>query len=159
MELARSFFAARCGRGAAGSDAEAQAEDAVQEALLRLWLMRERVEKEAEALVVRLTKNVCVDEWRRQQRRGSTTTTDIAANRILATEPPPMEMDEAGRKLQEAVATLPESERRLFRMRHELEMDIAEIAAVTGLHPRSISTIISRARQKIIQQLKKGGIL
>ena len=70
-----------------------------------------------------------------------------------------MEMDEAGRKLQEAVATLPESERRLFRMRHELEMDIAEIAAVTGLHPRSISTIISRARQKIIQQLKKGGIL
>ena len=41
-----------------------QAADAVQEALLRLWLLRERVNDEdyAEALFIRMTKNVCVSE-------------------------------------------------------------------------------------------------
>ena len=41
-----------------------QAADAVQEALLRLWLLRERVNDEdyAEALLIRMTKNVCVSE-------------------------------------------------------------------------------------------------
>ena len=48
------------------------AADAVQEALLRLWLLRERVNDEnyAEALLIRMTKNVCVSEWRRRQKHG-----------------------------------------------------------------------------------------
>ena len=45
----------------------AQADDAAQEALVRLWLLRDRVNdvRHAEALLVRMTKNICVSEWRR----------------------------------------------------------------------------------------------
>ena len=79
--------------------------------------------------------------------------------RVLAEEHLPMSDDDNNRMLQQAIATLAPTEQRLFRMRHELEMDIPQIAAATGLLPRSISAIVSGARRKILEQLKKGGML
>lgn len=45
------------------------AEDVAQETLMRLWMMRERIDSAggAEALAVRIARNVCVSEWRRKQ--------------------------------------------------------------------------------------------
>ena len=63
------------------------------------------------------------------------------------------------RQLASAIQSLTPTEQQLFRMRHELEMDIPQIAAVTGLLPRSVSQVVSVARRKIVEQLKKGGIL
>ena len=145
LKLGRSFF-----------PDDGLAADAVQEALLRLWLLRERVEdtRHGEALLIRLTKNVCVSEWRKTRR------VEVSPpGRALAEEYPPMSDDDNNRMLQQAIATLTPTEQRLFRMRHEMEMDIPQIAAATGLLPRSISAIVSGARRKIIEQLKKGGIL
>ena len=49
---------------------EASAEDVVQESLLRLWLMRERIDTPQDfcALAVRITKNVCISLWRKKQK-------------------------------------------------------------------------------------------
>ena len=145
LKLGRSFF-----------PDEGQAADAVQEALLRLWLLRERVENacHGEALLIRMTKNVCVSEWRKARRMEVS-----QPCRVLAEEYLPMSDDDNNRMLQQAIATLAPTEQRLFRMRHELEMDIPQIAAATGLLPRSISAIVSGARRKILEQLKKGGML
>lgn len=135
---------------------EAQAEDAAQESLIRLWLLRDRVgdTTHAEALLVRMTKNICVDTWRRQQLEKT-----LVSDSILAPNTQPMADDDNTRMLQIAISHLPPSEQRLFRMRQELDMDIQQIAATTGIHPRSVSAIISNARKNIIEQLKKGGIL
>lgn len=146
IEMASSFL---------GS--EAQAEDVAQESLIRLWLLRKRVgdtAHDAEALLVRMTKNICVDTWRRQQLEKT-----LVSGSILAPNTQPMADDDNTRMLQIAISHLPPSEQRLFRMRQELDMDIQQIAAITGIHPRSVSAIISSARKKIIEQLKKGGIL
>lgn len=145
LEVGRSFF---------GS--EAQAEDAVQEALVRLWLLRNKVDdmSHAEALLVRMVKNVCVGMWREHRRQKS-----LRNDCMLATSVQPMADDDNVRVLQQIVSRLQPSEQRLFRMRQELNMDIPQIAATTGIHPRSVSVIISNARKKIIEQLKKGGIL
>ena len=78
---------------------------------------------------------------------------------VLTEESQPMAEDDNVRLLQQAIATLSPIEQRLFRMRHELGMDVAQIAAATGLQPRSVSTVVSKARHKIVEQLKKGGIL
>ena len=66
-----------------------QAADAVQEALLPLWLLRERVNDEdyAEALLIRMTKNVCVSEWRRRQKHGMMSIEE--SSRILSDEGQP----------------------------------------------------------------------
>ena len=148
MQLGLSFF----------QDGE-QAADAVQEALLRLWLLRERVSdiSHAEALLIKMTKNVCVSEWRHRQRQGLLTVERMGF--VLTEESLPMAEDDNVRLLQQAIATLSPIEQRLFRMRHELGMDVAQIAAATGLQPRSVSTVVSKARHKIVEQLKKGGIL
>lgn len=138
---------------------EEQAADAVQEALLRLWLLRDRVgdRSYAEALLVRLTKNVCVSEWRRCQRQGVISIEE--SSRVLSDEGLPMAEDENQRLLQLAIRQLSPQEERMFRMRHELEMDVPQIAAATGVLPRSVSHVLSVARSKIVEQLKKGGIL
>ena len=148
MQLGLSFF----------QDGE-QAADAVQEALLRLWLLRERVSdiSHAEALLIKMTKNVCVSEWRHRQRQGLLRVERMGF--VLTEELQPMAEDDNVRLLQQAIATLSPIEQRLFRMRHELGMDVAQIAAATGLQPRSVSTVVSKARHKIVEQLKKGGIL
>ena len=145
IKVGRSFF---------GS--EALAEDAAQEALIRLWLLRDRVDNVgyAEALLVRMMKNVCITLWRERQHQmvsmdGHTLTTVVE----------PMAEDENGRMLQLAISRLTPSERQLFLMRQDLGMDIPQIAATTGILPRSVSVIISNARKNIIEQLKKGGIL
>ena len=148
MKLGYSFF----------SDQE-MAADAAQEALLRFWLLREQVadSSHAEALLVRITKNVCVSEWRRKQKMGFLPT--LETGNILAEEMQPMADDDNARLLASAIQSLTPTEQQLFRMRHELEMDIPQISAVTGLLPRSVSQVVSVARRKIIEKLKKGGIL
>ena len=145
IKVGRSFF---------GN--EAQAEDVAQEALIRLWLLRDKVNDvvHAEALLIRMAKNVCVSQWREQQQQMT-----VAVDSVLAADTQPMADDDNARMLQLAISRLPVSEQRLFRMRQELDMDISQIAATTGIHPRSVSVIISNARKKIIEQLKKGGIL
>ena len=145
MQLGRSFF-----------HDEELAEDAVQEALLRLWLLKEKVGA-SEALLVRLMKNVCVSEWRRRQKHGAISVEVMGG--VLSEEAQPMADDDNQRMLQQAIRTLSPQERRLFRMRHELGMDVPQIAAATGMLTRSVSHVISVARHKIVEQLKKGGIL
>ena len=138
---------------------EELAADAVQEALLRLWLLRAKVTDAdgAEALLVRLVKNVCVSEWRHRQRVGAMTSERLAG--VLSEEVQPMADDDNQQQLSLAIRALPPQEQRLFRMRHELGMDVPQIAAATGLLPRSVSAVVSSARRKIVEQLKKGGIL
>ena len=145
MEVGRSFFGD-----------EASAEDVVQEALARLWLLRDRVDAvaKAEALLLRMTKNICVSLWREQRQQAA-----AVERRVLAADVQPMADDDNVRMLQLAISRLTPSEQKLFRMRQELDMDIPQIAATTGIHPRSVSVIISNARKNIIEQLKKGGIL
>ena len=150
IELGEGFFGDR-----------SPAEDAAQEALLRLWLLRQRVgdSSHAEALLIRMTKNICISEWRHQQSRGVENVDMLRWQHTNWTETQPMAESDNQRMLQIAINALPPSEKRLFRMRHEMDMDIAQIAVVTDMLPRSVSTVISNARRKIIEQLKKGGIL
>lgn len=50
---------------------EDMAEDIAQETLMRLWMLRERIkaQMDIEPLAVRMAKNLCVSEWRKQKVR------------------------------------------------------------------------------------------
>ena len=138
----------------AGSDA---AEDAVQEALMRLWTAWERLatEKDAERLAVRLTKHACIDVFRQNQQQQ---TVELKDNTAVASEDAIHET-ELQQALEQAVAALPTSERRLWTLFAEAQMSSAQIAAATGIRIRSVSSILSTARRHIIESLKKGGAL
>ena len=137
-----------------------RAEDVAQEALMRLWQVRQRLGEQdhIEALALRMARNWCVSQWRHEQhlsQTGSITETDEPA----VAPSTDVEVRELMEQLQRAVGLLSPLEQRLFRMRHELEMDIGQIAAVTGIKPRSISAMLSTARGKLRKILKEGGII
>jgi RNA polymerase sigma factor (sigma-70 family) len=146
IEVGRRFF---------GSDLAA--EDIAQETLMRLWLLRERIDPRTgmEALAIRIAKNLCVSEWRKGNVRKST---------ILQQEPHSedvtirqLEAREDIERLRAAIQRLSPTEQRLFRMRHELEMDIGQIAAATGATTRSISAMLSTAKRKLLDLLNPKG--
>ena len=131
------------------------AEDAVQEALMRLWTAWEKLSEatDAERLAIRLTKHACVDAYRKRQQmvelkeHSATTSADAVQEAELQNA------------LERVVATLPPAERRLWTMFAEAQMDSAQIAAATGIAIRSVSTMLSSARHHIVESLKKGGAL
>ena len=133
------------------------AEDAVQEALMRLWTAWPQLAEpaDAERLAVRLTKHACIDDYRRRQRQQT-----VELNRVAATETADA-TDEAVLQgaLERAVKVLPPAERRLWTMHTEAQMNSAQIAAATGINNRSVSTMLSSARHHICETLKKGGFL
>lgn len=135
------------------------AEDIAQETLMRLWLLRERIEKQIgiEPLAIRMAKNLCISEWRKQQVRTSGNgLQEQMADESISRK---IEANEAIAQLRLALLQLTPAEQRLFRMRHELEMDIAEISSVTGISPRSVSAMLSTAKRKLFVVLNQKGEL
>lgn len=130
------------------------ADDVVQESLLRLWLMRERIEAEQDfkALAVRITKNVCISLWRQQQKMHTVPLEALSATDRCYRQAD-MEDDEGQQHLERAISQLPPAERRIFLLWRQ-NLDIQEIASITGAKPRSVSSCLSMVRRKLCQQLK-----
>jgi RNA polymerase sigma factor (sigma-70 family) len=138
---------------------EDMAEDIAQETLMRLWMLRERIEPQTdiEPLAIRMAKNLCVSEWRKQKvRQGNAQQVKLIAREDVHRD---VEMKEEVARLQKAVGQLKPVEQRLFRMRHEAEMDIQQISTVTGIGVRSVSAMLSNAKRKLLEILNpKGGL-
>jgi RNA polymerase sigma factor (sigma-70 family) len=136
---------------------EDKAEDIAQETLMRLWLLRDRIAPQADIgpLAVRMAKNLCVSEWRKQQvRQGQAVQVEFVAHCDIQRD---VELKEDIDRLRQAVNQLKPAEQRLFRMRYEAEMDIGQIAAATGVGERSVSAMLSTAKRKLQEILTQKG--
>ena len=137
---------------------EDTAEDIAQETLMRLWMLRDRIDAQTgiEPLAVRMAKNLCVSEWRKQKVRQDTLQVTCNAHEDIHHN---VELKDEIARLRQAVSQLKPAEQRLFRMRHEAEMDIQQISAATGIGVRSISAMLSTAKRKLLELLNpKGGL-
>lgn len=143
---------------------QSKAEDITQEVLMRLWVMRHRLESDADVvpLAVRMAKNICISVWR-HERLGK----EIFAERLAEQNLPETSLsvactnnglDEADNEatLNRAMRQLTDHERQLISMRNEQQMNISDIAEITGASKRSVSTMINRAKNKLIKIIRKG---
>ena len=133
-----------------------QAEDLVQEALFRLWQMRERLDayESPESLAVAIAKNVCIDHLRRQRMRLE----PLDNHDVEDTQKTDQHLITSDTEtwIQNTLNRLPATQRRMLTMRSE-GMTLDEISALCNTTKQSTKTMISAARRFMLEMLKKGG--
>ena len=138
----------KAGAGRLLADADA-AEDALQDAFVRLWGRYEvRSGREAEALLTRTVRNVSIDQLRKRKTvplSGDLPEEDVGENR-----------EALFRRVEEMVDTELTDLQRLIVRRHEYEgLTLERIAEELGMQPPAVRMQLSRARKTIREQYRK----
>lgn len=142
-----------CSLGMSSGDAE----DAVQESLVRLWRMGDRLDDygNTESLGVTIVRNVCIDMSRRSA--PQITSIDGANVTIAAIDDSSADSSLTAESTRGAVerliSRLPATQQKLLQMRGE-GMSLDEIAAIAGMPKTSVKTLIARARHTLLQRMK-----
>lgn len=132
-------------------------DDIVQEAFMALWQLSQKGYpiRNAEALLVRITKNICVSRYRKQKNRLFT----IIEEAVVPADPSYGRLesrdDEKIRQL--LYETLTKTEREYMEMKTDEEMSLDEMAEATGKTKESIKTALSKARKKLMDAFKTNG--
>ncbi len=138
------------------SDSELDAEDIVQEAMIAFWELCEKgyPVKNAEALLVKITKNICIGRYRKAQAQKKT---GLAQENIISSESAGCRIEEADIKIIKQVLydSLTRTERRYMLMKVDERMSLDDIADATGKTKSGIKTGLSKAKAKITALMKK----
>lgn len=135
---------------------EDEAEDVVQDVLLKLWFLRERLEtyRSIDALAVVITKHLCLN--RKRECRFKQVSLD-EGKAIVGEESPEWTIvrEERMDELLKLISGLPDLQQAVLRMKHVEGFEVEEIARLTGSNPIAVRTNLSRARKKVREQFLK----
>ena len=131
-------------------DAE-EAEDAVQEALMRSWIARKRLETidELPAYALRIVKNICIDRLRRQVNRRQTSTECVVAPDEAPTADTRMMLQEQQARMMKCLMQLPPSLRAVIQLKGIDDLSYQEIATILGTTEAVVRSKVSKARQRL----------
>ena len=118
-----------------------EAEDVVQDVLLRLWQMRDQLKMPIEPLAKVLTRNRCIDLIRRKKPATELTIAVFQEEDEL--------LRERIERMMQVIETLPDLQQTILRLRHMEGMDSKEIAELTGSTETAVRKALSRARQAV----------
>ena len=126
----------------------AEAEDTVQDAMLKMWVLHDQLIGNAEAFASVLVRNLSLNRLRQLHRMQTLTEMDLLEmERLDAESRSQQDTDEQVAQLMSLVEALPDRQKTILRL-HDLEgMDYDEIAQVTGLSAASLRQTVSRARR------------
>ena len=132
-------------RGVLGSDEEA--EDVVQDALLRLWQLRDEPIRNVRGFARIVVRNLCLSKVRRKQVMVDIGKADIADETETTN-------NEQIDRMMALVDALPTMQQTVLRLRHMQDMSMADIASLIGTSEAAVRQSLSRARRSIIEQFK-----
>lgn len=129
------------------------AEDIVQETLLRLWKRKDKLAelKSIEAFAVTITKNLCLDKLRAKKFDGGE-----VEDYMMQTDRTPYvsaEVNDAVSKVYEIMKSLPEQQRMVLQLRDVEGYSNEEAAEMLGMNVVTLRVNLSRARKKIREEL------
>ena len=128
---------------------EAEAEDLVQDALLRLWQLRDEPIQNVEAMAKVVVRHLCYDAVRRRHEQISIEEVDMMD--ALPSEG----LDDEGERMMALVRQLPTMQQTVLRLRHEEGMEMREVAELLGVTEEAVRQSLSRARRKILEQYEE----
>ena len=125
-----------------------EAEDATQEAFIKLWNQRQTINPERiKPWLLKVTRNDCLDRLRR--RRFVTEVQTVDTHGPVAD----VQRDEMGRWLKVAIADLEEPYRSLVVLRDVQQHSYEEVARITELNLSQVKVYLHRARKQLREQL------
>jgi RNA polymerase sigma factor (sigma-70 family) len=122
-----------------------EAEDIAQDAMVKLWLMREQLTLPIAGMASIVTRNLCIDALRKKHQ-----TIDIAQ---LPDEADFSDDGEQIEQLLKVIDSLPSTQRTILRMRHLQGMEMREIALLLGSTEVAVRKTLSRARKVVRNRL------
>ena len=128
----------------------AEAQDAVQEAFVRAWVHRGRIEKDrgAEAWVRVTAWRIAASRWRRGQEGIRLML--LAARPDRAAGPGPDRV-----AFVEALRRVPAEQRRALVLYHLVDLTVEQIAAETGVRPGTVKSRLARGRAAMTPHLQE----
>lgn len=136
-----------------GADAAA---DVAQDVMLRLWTLHDDIADavHAERLAVKMARHMVIDSSRTRH----TVTLNVTHSLIDENNSTPdvsLEYKEDTAWLLERMKALPAAEYQILRLRQEEQLENGEIAALLGMEKTSVATLLSRARIKLLNDIKR----
>ena len=135
--------------------AQDDAEDIAQDVMLKLWNLHERLNDKAHLMVsaVITAKRVSIDRWRTTHQHADMATTIPLIDEDSLHDH--LEYTELERWIGEQIDSLPSTAGMVLRMRQLEHREIDEIADILGIRATSASTLLSRARNELLNKLKR----
>ena len=133
----------------------ADAEDATQEAFLKLWKIApnwEHDNAQVSTWLYRVVYNLCKDRYR----RATLENLSSAQEATDGAQSPTDKIDAQYRQkaLYDAMSTLPENQRLAIQLRHIDELSNPEIAEVMELSVEAVESLTARGKRKLIEILQ-----
>lgn len=132
---------------------KADAEDIVQEAFLKLWYIREKLDgyRSVEAMAMQVTKNLALDKLRARRPEGPDIET-LSLDSGYRSPAELLEQQDVAQRIRWLIGRLPSLQQTIIRMKDVEGYELAEIAEITGTHVEAVRVNLSRARKKIREQ-------
>ena len=133
-----------------------EAEDTVQEIYLKLWDMRNTLNKYSnmEAVMMTMTKNRCLDKIKTKREKFGSFNEEINKQSLIN----PMEQSiqkDMIKQVKELMERLPEQQKTILHLRDVEGYEYQEIKEITGFELNYIRVNLSRARKSIKESLLK----
>ncbi|HPE83918.1 MAG TPA: RNA polymerase sigma factor [Aequorivita sp.] len=132
-----------------------EAEDAVQEVLLKLWNGKESIEnyKNPEAFAITMTKNYCLDRLKSKQASNL----KIVHSNYQTSEniEKKIEANDGVELVYKIMETLPEQQRIVLQLRDVEQFEFSEIAQMLDSNKTAIRVALSRARKTVRDEMIK----
>ena len=138
---------------AAGADADT-AEDIAQETMVRLWQMRDDPRLyNPEGYATVIARHLALN----QQRYKPPLRLDerLAANQAAPSPLDIIEQREDEHWLQQRIRDLPPTQHAVLHMRQVEHQSNDEIAAILGIKPASVNTLLARARRQLLEEIRQ----
>lgn len=133
-----------------------EAKDIVQDALLKLWVIREQVDKERiQAFAMTITKNLVIDVKRKQSRYSAGVILEKVETIDASNPHSLLEEAENKQRFRLAAELLPDSCRAVLIMKQQESMEIKDIARVLDTTESSVRGLLCRARKLMLENLKQ----
>lgn len=131
----------------------ADAEDVVQDTLVKLWRMSRNLGgcHNVESMAVTMTRNACIDILRSVRKNN----VDVGQVQIAgdSSADASLAADNLKQVLDALISRLPKTQHRLLLLRSE-GMSLDDIAAVCAMPKTSVKTLVAKARRTLLLELK-----